>query len=343
MATKVFESVHHRSFMWLFLICVLLAPNHSWSAQIVVRMSQPVDALTFLSIYVARANGYFKDEDITLELIVMQGGGPDVQALIAGSVDFNATGTSALLRAFSGGTELLGVQNVLGRCIVDLAIRKDTAKRLGITPDMPAQEKLKRIAGTKIGASRVGSLSYQIAYFLAKEAGFEQGRDVTILGVGGGAAQIAALKTGHIDIMSMTPPFPAVAIKEGEAMMLVANTNGEYPKLNNFLQNLLLVRPDFAKKNPELVRRVVRALVRGNRWVAERDAKEVAKVVSKFFKTTPPDVLLSTVEAIKPAVISNGRISTEGLRGVEEVLRANGIIKKPVPWDRLVTNEFLPR
>lgn len=343
MATKVFESVHHRSFMWLFMICMLIVPNHSWSAQTVVRMSQPVDALTFLSVYAARANGYFKDEGITLELIIVQGGGPDLQALIAGSVDFNATGTSALLRAFSGGTELLGVQNVLGRCIIDLAIRKDTAKRLGITPDMPIPERLKRIKGTKIGASRVGSLSYQIAYFLAKEAGLEQGRDITILGVGGGSALMAALKTGHIDIMSIAPPYPTAAVMEGDAMMLVANTKGEYPKLNSFLQNLLLVRPDYAKKNPDMVRRVVRALVRGNRWVAESDVKEVTKVVAKFFKNTPPDVLLSTVEATKPAVVPDGRISIEGLRGVEEVFRVNGIIKKPVPWDRLVTNEFLPQ
>jgi len=33
----------------------------------------------------------------------------------------------------------------------------------------------------------------------------------------------------------------------------------------------------------------------------------------------------------------------DGLKGVEEVYRANGVVKKPVPWDRLVTNDFLPQ
>ena len=70
---------------------------------------------------------------------------------------------------------------------------------------------------------------------------------------------------------------------------------------------------------------------------------EVAKVVAKFFKNAPSDVLLSTVEMIKPAVIPNGRMAIDGLKGVEEVYRANGVVKKPVPWDRLVTNEFLPQ
>ena len=104
-----------------------------------------------------------------------------------------------------------------------------------------------------------------------------------------------------------------------------------------------MVRPEYAKKNPDTVRRVVGAMVHGSRWVAENDAKEVAKVVAKFFKNAPSDVLLSTVEAIKPAVIPDGRMNLDGLKGVEEVYRVNGVIKKPVPWDHLVTNEFLPQ
>jgi NitT/TauT family transport system substrate-binding protein len=249
-----------------------------------------------------------------------------------------------LLRAFSGGTDLLGVYNILGKCVFDLVIRKDTAQRLGIAPAMPVQERLKRIKGTVIGAgSGIGVIPYQVAYFLVKEAGLEPGKDVTILAAGGGESALVALKTGHIDIMSSGPPFPQIAIKSGDATSLVANTKGEYPKLNSFQQAVLLVRPEYAKKHPETVRRVVAAMVRGSRWVAKNDAKDVAKVVAKFFKNAPPDVLLSTVETIKAAVIPDGRMALDGLKGVEEVYRANGVVKKPVPWDRLVTNEFLPQ
>src|SRR5262249_786973 len=106
---------------------------------------------------------------------------------------------------------------------------------------------------------------------------------------------------------------------------------------------MLVVRPDYAKKNPDTVRHVVGAIVRGSTWVAEHDAKEVAKVVAKFFKNAPSDVLFGTVETIKPAVTHNGRMNLDGLKGVEEGYRVNGVVKKPVPWDRLVTNEFLPQ
>jgi NitT/TauT family transport system substrate-binding protein len=360
MASEVFEMVHSRearkgskksfacnswkskSFICLFLVSLLPVPNLSWSAQPTVRMAQPLNALAFLSVYAARANGYFNDEGLTLELIIVQGGA-DLAALIGESVDFDATSTGSLLRAFSGGTELLGVYNILGKCVIDLVIRKDAAKRLGITTAMPVQERLKRIKGTVIGTFGIATYTYQVAYFLAKEAGLEPGKNVTLLNVGDGDSALVALKTGHIDIMSYGPPFSQMAIKNGDAISLVANTKGEYPKLNSFQANVLLVRPEYAKKNPDTVRRVARALVRGSRWVAENDAKEVAKIVAKFFKNSLSDVLLNSVEGIKPAVVPDGRMALDGLKGVEEVYRANGIIKKPVPWDRLVTNEFLPQ
>jgi len=361
MASEVFEMIHSRearkgskksfaykswkpkSFIWLFLVSLFPVPNLSWSAQPTVRMAQPINSLGWLSIYAARANGYFNDEGIPLELIIVQGGA-DIAAIISGSVDFDATSTGGLLRAFSGGTELLGVYSILGKCVYDMVIRKDTAKRLGITPAMPVLERLKRIKGTVIGAgSGIGVIPYQVAYFLVKEAGLEPGKDVTILAVGNGDSALVALRTGHIDIMSYPPPFPQIAIKNGDAISLVANTKGEYSPLNNFQSSVLLVRPDYAKKNPDTVRHVVGAIARASRWVAENDAKEVAKVVAKFFKSAPSDVLLSTVEMIKPAVIPGGRMDLDGLKGVEEVYRVNGVVKKPVPWERLVTNEFLPQ
>src|SRR5262245_41211983 len=220
----VCKSWKSKSVICLFLVSLFPVPNLSWSGQLTVKMSQPGTSVGWLSLYAARANGYFSDEGITLELIIVQGGA-DIAAIISGSVDFSATSTGGLLRAFAGGTELLGVDNILGKCIHDLAIRKDTAQRLGITPAMPVQERLKRIRGTVIGAGAgIGVIPYQVAYFLVKEAGLEPGKDVTILAAGNGDSALVALRTGHIDIMSYPPPFPQIAIKNGDAISLVANT-----------------------------------------------------------------------------------------------------------------------
>src|SRR4051812_15017809 len=73
-------------------------------APLKVRVSQPLDALSLASMYVARGNGYFADEGIEPEVITFSGGGPDVQALIAGDVEFNVTATTFLISAYKEGT-----------------------------------------------------------------------------------------------------------------------------------------------------------------------------------------------------------------------------------------------
>src|SRR5262249_14049818 len=45
----------------------------------------PTNSLGYLSIYAARANGYFNDEGIALELIIVQGGA-DIAAIISGAL-----------------------------------------------------------------------------------------------------------------------------------------------------------------------------------------------------------------------------------------------------------------
>src|SRR4030095_4478328 len=246
MANEVFEMVHPReapkgskksfaciswkskSVIWLFFVSLFQTSLGARNPRLGCPNPRTASGI---SQFMQRANGYFNDEGIALELIIVQGGA-DVAAIISGSVVFSATSTGGLLRAFAGGTELLGVDNILGKCIYDLAIRKDTAKRLGITSAMPVQERLKRIRGTVIGAGAgIGVIPYQVAYFLVKEAGLEPGKDVTILATGGGDSALVALRTGHIDIMSSPPPFPQIAKKKGDPFPLVANTGGKSPPL----------------------------------------------------------------------------------------------------------------
>src|SRR5262249_38808073 len=136
-ACKAWKS---KSFSCLVFISLLLAPNLSTSAQPPVRIAQANNTLPFVSVYAARANGYFDEEGCPAELIIVQGG-THIGAPMGGSVDFDATSTGGLLRAFRGGTDLLGIQNFRERCVFDLFIRKDRAKRLGITPAMPVLER----------------------------------------------------------------------------------------------------------------------------------------------------------------------------------------------------------
>ncbi|HLH25707.1 MAG TPA: ABC transporter substrate-binding protein [Chloroflexota bacterium] len=313
------------------------------SAPIKIRFSQPLDALSLISMYVARGNGYFTDEGLDVDVVTFSGGGPDVQALIAGDVEFDATAATFLISAYQEGTPLLGVASILNRAIVNAVMHKDVAQARGITAASPLRDKLAALRGLTLGVSRPGSLTFQIATYWAQKAGLTPGTDVNILAVGGGAGMIASLEQRNVDVIINSPPEPDEAVRQGIGVMLISNAAGDDPDLADFLQQVVLTRPDYARDHPDIVRRVVRALVRANRWVTEHSAEEAAAILQPFFSQMPADTLLDSTRSVRAAVPADGRMTERGVVVNYELMELTGALKARPPWDALVTNEYLPQ
>lgn len=312
-------------------------------APVKIRLSQPVDALSLTSVYVARGNGYFADEGIELEVTTFSGGGPDVQALIAGDVEFNATATTFLISAYQEGTPLLGVVSILNRAIVNVVMHKDVAAAKGITSASPLRDKLAALRGLTIGVTRPGSLTYQLGTYFIQQAGYTPNNEVALLAVGAGSAMLASLEQRKVDVVMNSPPEPEEAIHQGFGMMLINNAAGEDPGLSDFLQQVVLVRPEYARDNPDVVRRMVRALVRANRWVSEHSAEELTLLLQPYFGQMPSETLLESARAVRAAVPADGRMTERGIVANYNMMDLTGALKERPPWDALVTNDYLPR
>lgn len=312
-------------------------------APLKVRVSQPLDALSLASMYVARGNGYFADEGIEPEVITFSGGGPDVQALIAGDVDFDATAATFLISAYQEGTPLLGVVSILNRAVVNAVIHKDVAQAKGITPTTPLADKLAALRGLTLGVSRPGSLTFQIGTYWIQQAGLTPGNEASVLAVGGGTAMLASLEQRKVDVIVNSPPEPEEAMRQGIGVMFINNSAGEDPGLADFLQQVVLVRPDYARDNPDLVRRVVRALVRADRWITEHSAAEMASLLQPFFPQMPTETLVDASRAVRDAVPADGRMTEAGIVANYKLMELTGSLKSRPPWDALVTNEYLPQ
>jgi NitT/TauT family transport system substrate-binding protein len=312
-------------------------------APVKIKISQPVEALSLISMYVARGNNYFVDEGIDLEVITFSGGGPDVQALIAGDVEFNATAATFLISAYQEGTPLLGVVSILNRAIVNAVMHKDVAQARGITPTMPLRDKLAALRGLTLGVSRPGSLTFQIATYWTQKAGYTPGNEVNILAVGAGSGMLASLEQRNVDVIINSPPEPDEAVRQGIGVMFISNAAGEDPDLADFLQQVVLVRPQYARDNPDVVRRVVRALVRANRWIADHSAEETAALLQPFFGQMPAETLLESTRAVRAAVPADGRITERGLVVNYDLMELAGSLKGRPSWDALVTNQYLPQ
>lgn len=321
---------------------ILVPHSAPAAAQERIKLAQPVNSLSMMPLYVARANKYFEAEGIDLEVIVTGGDGPNVQALLAKNVEFAASGPHHLFIAHLEGKPLLGVANILNRCVINLVVQKEVATEHAITESTPLAVKLKSMKGLTIGATRPGAFTYHLATYFVKKAGYEPQRDVKIIGAGAGPTLLAALENRKVDIIVTSTPDPEMAVARGLGIMLINNSAGEDPDLREFLQTVLYVRPGYAHEKPDMVRRMVRAVVRANAWISRQSPEEISKAVQPFFPGIDSRLLAASVSTVQKGVRGDGRPTGAGAEAVQDILLRAGSLRKKVNFSDVFTNLYLP-
>jgi NitT/TauT family transport system substrate-binding protein len=308
-----------------------------------VRIAIPVPTMNYYPIFIARDLGYFKDEGIDVEVVVTQGDGPDVDALIAGSVQFAATTPNRLLTAYQGGKPLLGIMTIANRVAINCFINKEKATELGIDANTPFADRLTKLKGLTIGGTRPGSFTYLLAIDYLKRAGYVPQEDAKVIGVGGGPAMLAAVENKQIDIGCLASPTPELGVSRGTAIMFVNNTQGEDPEFKEFLFSMLYVRPDYAKSDADTVRKVVKALLRGLDYVVKTPFAEQKAQLHADFGDIDDKILEASLINTQAAIEPSGRISEKAYAAASQFLVDTDMLKGDVPFSAVIDNSFLPQ
>ncbi len=307
-----------------------------------LRMTIPINSLTFYPIFVAADHGFFEQQNIDMEIVITQGDGPDIDALIAGSVEFAASPPHRLFALHEQGRGLLGIANIMNKIGINCFMSNATAERLGITSQTPFPEKLEKLDGLTIGATRAGAFTFQLATYYVQQAGYTPQQDVKVIATGTGPSMLAAIDQGRADIGCTSSPTPELAIHRGSAISWINNTAGEDPAFEEFLMEVLYVRPDYAEQNPEMVRRVVRAVVDALEFIATGSNEEHLPILQNRFGGVPDEVLIGALENTRTAVEPTGRISQRAVESHVRFLRDQGLLSQDIPWAEVVTNDYLP-
>jgi NitT/TauT family transport system substrate-binding protein len=308
-----------------------------------VKLTIPVVALSMTPVYLAQAQGFFAEEGLEVDVTSTGGGGPDIRALIAGEVDFSFTTGDNVILAHQEGKPLVMVVSALNKLFINWAIHKEAAKTKGITETSPLAEKLKSLKGLTVGVTNPAALTAHLAHFVVRKAGYVPQQDVKVIPIGAGPTWLAALENRKVDLALTAPPVPETAIHRGFALMFINNAKGEDPSISEFLMENLIARPETLKKDPDLVRRMVRALIKANKWALGSTPEQVADALKSTFGKTDPAIHLAGVRAVLPTLSQDGRTTERSLQSTQEVLEVAGLLKKRVAYPDIVSNEFLPK
>ncbi len=198
----------------------------------------------------------FKNDGIKIELILFKGAGPAVnEALAAGKLDIASIGDLPCVIGRAGG---LKTRYILGR--------DNGVNAYIIASPQSNIHTLQDLKGRRISVSK-GTKTHLTLNRLLVQAGLTE-KDVKLVNLSSADAS-AALATNNVDAIIGGSDRPLVT--QGLAVD-VYDTRKD--PIKNKGRGALLVTEEFAKKYPDIVKRVVKAHIRAAYWASQEKNKE---------------------------------------------------------------------
>src|SRR5262245_49702129 len=245
----------------IILAPFVLIPNFSFAADLQVVTVALVSPSwnTGLPTAVARGAGFFKEEGLDVRPVTLSSSGPIMMALLmSGQADFVIAGAVAILRGIARGAPVVVVGGHLNRMSYALM----------------ADKKLKTVAdlkGKTIGITGIGGMGEFTVVESLRREGLIKDRDFFVLNIEGGpAARIAALKTGKVQAVPLTPGQRVQAENDGFTMLLdTRDTLTEIPS------TIVASTREFASSNPDKVVKFLRAIARAMELIRRDKEKAI--------------------------------------------------------------------
>ena len=279
--------------LFLLLALILLAiarPVTAASAEARrVTFSYSAVSMTWFPVKVAVEKGLFRGEGIEAQLIQMNGNVATI-ALANGHVDFSLNISPVLNGAMQGlATKLVAALN--SRPLFSLVVR----------PEINSSAELK---GKVFAVSSFGNTQAILTEKHLQHPGLKKG-DYQLLAMGATPARVAAMEKNIAQGSLM--PLPTNVQMENKGYRLLGNT----AEIVTHPIAGLGVHEDKIKKDPELIKRVLRATLRSLQLL-QTNPKETTKILMDWTRANEKDAARS-LELAKPGFSKNGLLTDDDL------------------------------
>ena len=340
--------MHKRVFRFPTAAAILLALSASFSPALAqertkIRVTIPTPSMLFYPLYYGQEKGHFPKEGMDVELIVTNGDGPDVDAVISGSVQFAVSTPNRLFTAFEQGKPLKAIMMLAKRMAIECAMNKQVAEKLSITPDSPLEAKFKALKGLTVAGTRPGAFTYVLLETYGKRAGLTAQKDFKLIGVGGANSMLPALENNQIAVGCTGSPFQELAVSRGKAIAYTNNMGGGDPAFDDFLFELVYARPDFLKENPETVRKFLRAFLTSVNEVLDTPTDSHMPALKARYGGAAEDVLRASFERAKGVYARDGIVTPGSVEKAGAFMIESGAIKKAATYSDVADNNYLPK
>jgi len=313
----------------VIVVAVLLGATASGQTLQKVSLSEVVRSVFYAPQYVALALGFFEDEGLEIDLSTAWGADKGAAALISGAVDIGFFGPEAAVYIYQQGA----VDHIVG--FAQLTARDGS---FFVTRDMDEEFTWDNVRGKTIVGARLGGVPQMTLEWVLKQNGIKPFEDVEIITSLAFEAAVGAFEAGLGDYIAQFEPAMSELEVRGTGK-IVASLGAEAGPVSYTVYH---ARKSMLEKNPDLFVRFTKAIYRGQLWVNEHTAEEVAEVIAPFFPLVDHDILVrsmglyQSIDAWHPSPV----ISEEHFLHLQEIMIEAGELENYVPFSELMNTDI---
>lgn len=263
-----------------------------------VRIAFPTFNVVFFTAGLAQERDFFKEQGLEAEIIRMTAP-VCIMALANGDIDYTMV-TGSVIQGALRGLPLKLIAGFLDRPTVTLIA-------------LPKYKSVRDLRGMTLGISAFEAQPHVMARMIMKHFGIELDKEVKVLALGSEDARFAALRQGIVDGIMLSPPADAEGKRLGFNILARASEFFNYPTAG------LATRVQKIKERPDEVKRIVKAMIKANRFIRE-NRESAIQVLAKWGRTDMERATAS-YDSTWSVYSPDGSIPDDGLRLIIEDTR----------------------
>ena len=294
-----------------------------------INVSEVTRSVFYAPQYVAINNGYFEENGIKIELTTGQGADAVMTSVLANQVEIGFAGPEASIYVYNEGKE--DYTQVFAQLT-----KKDGSLLVSRTDEENfSWETLK---GKTVIPGRKGGVPYMTLEYVLKKNGIDPSTEVVLDDSIKFDLMAGAFAAGNADYVTLFEPTASLTEQEGKGYVVasVGEEAGEIPYTAYF------AKKSYIENNQQIIQDFTNAIYKGQTWVKEHSAEEIANVIQTFFPDTSIEMLTQAIQTYKDIDAWNDTpvLKEESFNRLQEVMSLAGELENKVPFDKVVNNSF---
>ena len=306
---------------------LLIKKDNNTNGLETIKVSEVTHSIFYTPFYVAMENGYFKDEGIEIDLMLVSGSDNVAASVLSNDTQVGLAGPESAIFVYTGGEKdylqvFAGLTKRDGQFI--LSRNNDTFNwenligkeiLIGRSTGMPALSFLRALENKGIDKSKVNiNTSIEFAELSGSFIG------------------------GEGDFVNLFEPLASKLEdnKNGYVVESVGQISGEFP------YTAFYARKSYIEKNTDLLRKFSNAIKKGMDFTLNNDGITVAKVIKKQFSDTDIETLANMIERYKDADawLKTPYVEEKFYNTIVDLLKDNDLLDSPIYYKDMVNNLY---